>query len=84
MKSIYIFLENRKIIKKEETKNYNIDDYKNPSEKNIQKDENNKPMYRRKTIIDKNGKKNIITVAIMKDKGPQGGSTQITSKWKEK
>ena len=84
MKSICLFLENQKIIKREETENYTIKDYKNPPEKDIQKDKNDKLKYRRKVFYDKNGKKNILTLAIINKSGKMGGMTKVTSKWKEK
>lgn len=86
IKSVTIFLNenNKKVIKTEDKPNYTVEDYKNPPEKDIQKDENNKPMYRKKVVYGKDGKKRILTVAVMKDEGPQGGKTEVTSKWKEK
>ena len=84
MKSICLFLENQKIIKREETENYTIKDYKNPPEKDIQKDKDDKLKYRRKVFYDKNGKKNILTLAIMNKSGKMDGMTKVTSKWKEK
>lgn len=73
-----------KIIKQSITKNFFVKDFKNPPSKDIQKDENGKSIFRKKTFIDKDGKKNILTFAIMKNKGKLGGLTKLTSKWKEK
>lgn len=85
IRSITIFLnENKKVIKREDKPNYTVEDYKNPPEKNIQKDKDNNPMYRRKVVHGKDGKKHILTVAVMDKTGPQGGKTQVTSKWTEK
>lgn len=81
---VYQIFEDRKVIKKDETKNYNIDDYKNPPKKNIEKDSDGNPKYRRKVVYGKDGKKHIITFAITNKQGPRGGSTVATSKWTKK
>lgn len=70
-------LNELKVIKKTSTKNYIVSDYKNPPEKDVK-------AYRRKVIYDKDGLKHIITVAILKKKGPKGGRTRITSIWHPK
>jgi hypothetical protein len=66
-------METKKIIKIEVTKNYIIEDYKNPP--NVIK-------YVKKEIEDKNGFRNLATLAIIKD--PKTGETKtvITSFWR--
>lgn len=86
MKVIEQFLQEKskpKVIKHVTTKNYKVEDYKNPPKKDIKK-EKGKPMYRTKTIIGKDGKKHLIRFAILKKKGPRGGRTAMTSKWEKK
>lgn len=51
----------QKIIKQTETKNYNIDDYRNPPKRNILG-------YRTKVIVDKDGNRHLMRLAIVKDK----------------
>jgi hypothetical protein len=73
-----LFEAPEKIIKKTTTKNYNVDDYKNPPKKNIQG-------YRTKTLHSKdNGKKILVKLAIVKDPETGKTKTQKTSIWKEK
>lgn len=72
--------EEQKIIKKETTPNFKVDDYKNPPEKDIQKGSDDKPMYRSKKLP--GGE--VVRFAIMKNKGPRGGSTKATSFWRPK
>lgn len=84
MLTFYELFEDKKIIKREESKNYNIKDYKNPPEKDIQKDEFNKPMYRKKVVYGKDGQRHVLTFAIKNTPGPRGGKTEITSKWDKK
>jgi len=79
-----LFIEEKaKIIKRVTTKNYEVEDYKNPPSKSIKK-EKGKEMYRSKKIKGKDGKWHVIRFAIMKEPGPRGGRTQATSKWDEK
>lgn len=70
----------KKVIKTEETKNFNVDDYKKPDNKKIQKDNSGKPIYRSKKLPDGT----VLRFAIKKEKGPRGGQTEITSKWSPK
>lgn len=56
--------------KVERTKNYVVHDYRNPPKKQVLG-------YRRI----KTGDGRIITVAIMRKKGPRGGRTRVTSIW---
>ncbi|MCK5016076.1 MAG: hypothetical protein KAS32_03305 [Candidatus Peribacteraceae bacterium] len=72
-----------KIIKRTTTPNYKVDDFKNPASKKIKK-EKGKDVYRTKVVFDKEGKKHLIKFAVMKHKGPRGGSTKATSHWREK
>lgn len=76
--------EEKKVIKKVTTPNYKVDDYKNPPKKNIKKDKDGDPKYRTKVVRDKEGDKHLIKLAIMKTKGPRGGTTKATSHWEEK
>lgn len=82
-----LFLEEKKkgpkIIKKTSTKNYEVEDYKNPPKKKMKK-EDGEPKYRTKVVKGKDGKKHLLRLAIMKDKGPKGGQTKVTSKWDHK
>ncbi len=64
----------KKILKLEVTKNYLIIDYQNPPDSKILS-------YKRKSIIDKEGYKNILTLAIIKDKDGNT-KTAVTSFWK--
>jgi len=66
-------MDQKKIIKIEVSKNYIIEDYKNPP---------NAISYVKKTIVDKDGFHNIATLAIVKD--PETGDTKtvITSFWR--
>lgn len=83
--AVYCLFEEMSVVKREETKNYNIKDYKNPPDKDIQKDpETGKSMYRRKVVYGNDGKKHILTLAIKKASGKKGGMTQVTSKWTKK
>lgn len=59
--------------KVERTKNYIIHDYRNPPKKQVLG-------YRR--VKTESG--HIITVAIMRKKGPRGGRTKVTSIWHPK
>lgn len=80
-----IFEQNKiQKLKTEYSKNFIIDDYRNPPKSNIQKDDRNKPEYRTKTEYDSSGKKILVRFALMKNKGPKGGKTKMTSIWKEK
>ncbi|MCK5020667.1 MAG: hypothetical protein KAS32_26845 [Candidatus Peribacteraceae bacterium] len=72
-----------KIIKKTTTPHYRVDDYKNPPSKKIKK-EKGKDMYRTKVVYDKEGQRHLIKFAVMKHKGPRGGTTKATSHWREK
>ena len=62
----------RKPIKFEKTKNFIVEDYKNPPEKDV-------IGYRRKKVDG-----HVITIAILRKKGPRGGRTKITSLWHPK
>lgn len=62
----------RKPIGFEEKPNYIVEDYKNPPKKDVIK-------YRRKRVGD-----HIITIAVLRKKGPRGGRTKITSLWHPK
>ena len=77
-----------KVVKSSQTKNYKVRDYKNPPDKDIEKEtegeDKGKPKYRSKKVKGKNGKTYIIKFAIKKKKGPEGGKTQMTSKWMHK
>ncbi len=63
----------RKVLKIERTKNYVVEDYRNPPKKDI-------VGYRR--VKTKSG--HIVNVAILKKKGPRGGRTVATSVWHPK
>ena len=77
----YLF-EKKKVIKVEDKPNWKVHDFKNPPEKDIQKDESGKPMYRR--FHPPGRPDRLITVAIKKKPGPEGGRTEATSLWKKK
>lgn len=62
----------RKTIKIEHTKNYVVEDYKNPPKKDV-------VAYRRKKVDG-----HVLTLAILKKKGPRGGRTVVTSIWHPK
>lgn len=64
------FFEELKVIKKSESKNYNIEDYRNPPKKNI--------VGFRTKVIDPtiDGKRVLIRLAVLKN-----GKTKATSKW---
>jgi hypothetical protein len=79
-----ILTENPKIIKRVTTKNYKVEDYKNPPKSKIKKDSNGKDEYRTVTVLGKDGQKHLIKVALMNTPGPKGGMTKATSKWDEK
>ena len=66
-----------KVIGQTITKNYNVDEYKNPPKKAI-------IGWRRKKIIDKDGKEHIVNLAVVKD--PKTGKTKTirTSVWHKK
>jgi len=64
--------------KTETTKNYEIEHCKKPPKKDIKK-EDGEPKYRTKEVIDDKGNRHLIKVAIMKKKGPRGGTTKMTS-----
>jgi len=66
-------MDQKKIIKIEVSKNYIIEDYKNPP--NVIK-------YVKKTIVDKDGFHNIATLAIVKDSETGETKTVITSFWR--
>ena len=71
----YLFeaLASDKVDKVEVSRNYIIQDLKDrPPEEDIE-------TYRRKTVIDKNGDKHLITLAILKS-----GGTKATSIWHTK
>ena len=71
-------LEERKVIKTETTPHYKCAHYKKPPKKEIKKEEG-KPKYRTKEIIDDEGERHLIKVAIMKKKGKRGGRTKMTT-----
>ena len=74
---VFAILENKnQPIKKEETNNYNIDDYKNPPKKDI-------IGYRKKIIISKDGRRILVTLALIKNKDGKI-ITKKTSIWKPK
>lgn len=74
--NLNLFIE-RKIIKKEETKNFKIDDYKNPPKKKILG-------YRTKEVRKKSsGEKRLVKLALVKDP-KKGVKTVATSFWREK
>lgn len=62
----------RKPIKIEHTENYVVEDYKNPPAKDV-------VAYRRKKVDG-----HVLTLAILKKKGPRGGRTVVTSIWHPK
>lgn len=62
----------RKPIKIEHTKNYVVEDYKNPPAKDV-------VAYRRKKVDG-----HVLTLAVLKKKGPRGGRTVVTSIWHPK
>jgi hypothetical protein len=70
LKKMISFYEEQKVIKQTQTKNYDIDDYRNPPKKNI-------IGYRTKVIDpDLNGKRVLIRLALLKN-----GTTKAISKW---
>lgn len=74
-------LEALKVIKTIETKNFKVEDFKNPAKKSIKEDPiTKKEMYRSKKLP--NG--DVLRFAVTKNSGPQGGHTKITSIWKKK
>jgi hypothetical protein len=88
MKVIQEFLQSllekeQKVIKRVTTKNYKVEDYKNPPKKAIKKEDGN-PKYRTKVVYGKDGKKHLLKIAITKKAGPKGGHTAVTSKWDKK
>lgn len=62
----------RRPIGVEQTKNYTIVDYKNPPKRLV-------AGYRRKRVGN-----HLLTIAILKKKGPRGGRTVVTSVWHPK
>lgn len=75
----YLFEEDRAVTKIEATKNYVIEDFKNPPKEFISK-------YRRKEIIDKEGQRHLATFAILNKLGQKakGVKTMMTSMWHPK
>lgn len=71
--------EQQEVIKQVSTKNYTVDDYKNPPKKFISK-------FRRKSIIDNSGNKHLLTFAILNKEGKKatGKKTIATSLWHPK
>lgn len=69
---VVVAKKKRKPIKTETKGNYVIEDYKNPPKKEIKG-------YR---TVKKDG--HLIKVAIMKNEGPRGGRTKVTSIWHPK
>ena len=76
------YLFEKKVIKVEDKPNWKVHDYKNPPDKDIQKDETGKSMYRR--FHPPGRPDRLITVAIKKTPGKEGGKTEVTSIWKKK
>jgi hypothetical protein len=74
-----LFEEERPVEKIEQTKNYVVEDYKNPPKKFISK-------YRRKTIIDKDGTRHLLTIAFLNKLGRKvtGHKSIMTSLWHPK
>lgn len=62
----------RKVIGIENKPNYVVEDFKNPPEDEV-------IGYRRKRVDG-----HLLTLAILKDKGPRGGRTVVTSVWHPK
>lgn len=58
----------RKPIKIEKTKNFIVEDYKDPPKKHVLR-------YRSKKLEDGT----ILTVAVMRGKGPEGGRTKLVN-----
>jgi hypothetical protein len=77
MISLIDFILEQKIIKQTETKNYNVDDYKNPPKNKILG-------YRKKVIIDKSGTRHLLTLALIKDPITGKTKTKATSFWHPK
>lgn len=76
LSNLNLFVE-RKIIKKEETENFKIDDYKNPPKNKI-------VGYRTKEVRKKStGEKRLVKLALVKDPN-KGVKTVATSLWREK
>ena len=75
----YLFEQEMKAEKVVVTKNYVVEDFKNPPKEHIEK-------YRRKEIIDNEGKRHLATFAILNKKGreAEGVKTVMTSMWHPK
>lgn len=57
--------------------NYVVEDLRSPSKKLVLR-------YRRKVVVDKQGRRHILNVAILRKSGPRGGRTRVTSVWHPK
>lgn len=79
MLSIISIFEQQKVEKIEQSKNYVIEDYKNPPKEFISR-------WRRKTITDKSGTRHLGTIAFLNKKGRQaiGRKSIMTSLWHPK
>ena len=75
----YLFEQDRAATKIETTKNYVVEDYRNPPKELVSK-------YRRKEIIDKEGERHLATFAILNKLGKKakGVKTIMTSMWHPK
>lgn len=75
----FLFEQDKSVEKIAITKNYVVEDYKNPPKEEISK-------YRRKEIIDKTGQRHLATFAILNKLGQKakGVKTVMTSMWHPK
>lgn len=62
-------MSRRKPTKVEQTKNYTVVDYKNPPKRDV-------VAFRRKRVGN-----HLLTIAVLRKKGPRGGRTVVTSVW---
>jgi len=72
-------LNDQKVKKRDVTKNYEVEHFRKPSKKNIEKEKDGDLKYRTKEVIDKDGKKHLVRFVVMKKKGKLGGTTKMTS-----